>query len=70
MALVEVTDNVFINHHEVAAIEYKEVWEYSRHPLDGDRLISTGSTVYLKNGQKLYVPGLRPEEVKEKLGLI
>jgi hypothetical protein len=63
---VEVTDEILIDPLEVASIEA----HHDHSPSGGyiSREIN-GSVVVLKNGRKIYISKLTPQQVKEKLNV-
>lgn len=64
--LVELTTEIIIDHTEVASIE-----AHHDHSPSGGYISAniTGSVIVLKNGRKIYIKELNPQQVKEKLNV-
>lgn len=67
--LVKITDEVFVNPDEVAAIEYSEQWEHDPSPSGSSHRTGTGTLLILKNGRKIYLANMGTDEVAEKFSL-
>lgn len=61
LKLIAVTSEVYLMREEIASMEYEEVdapyWGTSRR----------GTVITLKNGRKIYISGMTPKDVLEKL---
>jgi hypothetical protein len=71
--LIAITDDVIIDPSEVTSIQREEVERLvdSGWP-SGDTAYErtfVGSVVTLKNGRKIYIPGLTPKQLLEAFGL-
>jgi hypothetical protein len=60
LKLVAVTDEVYLVREEIASMEY-EVMD------NGYWSSIKGTIITLKNGRKIYISGMKPEEILEKL---
>lgn len=67
--IVEINDELFIDTDEVVSVEHENnSYETPSGGYVGRNF--NGSRVILKNGRKIYVNGMKPKELMEKLGLL
>jgi len=70
--MVQLTDEIFVDPLEVVSVERDTTYKYSSpSPSDSTLLVDfDGSKIFLKNGRKVFVRGVFPKEIMQKLGLI
>ena len=61
LKLVAVTDEVYLLREEIASMEYEAVGSSYWNPA------KTGTVITLKNGRKIYISGMAPKDILEKL---
>jgi hypothetical protein len=60
LKLIAVTDEVYLMREEIASMEYEV--------MDSGYWSSTkGTIITLKNGRKIYISGMKPKDILEKL---
>lgn len=65
--MIEITKDIFICKEDVSSIQ-REVVHDSSSPSGGSIYASfEGSVITLKNGRKIFVPGLTPTNIRVKL---
>lgn len=71
MKLIKIDDNTFLNSDEVCSVEYDCTYKYGSESPSDTCLIKDfeGTRVILKNGRKVFIKNIMPDEIVEKLGL-
>lgn len=69
MNLVEITESIIVDPLEVCSIQEEKIERYrGSSPSDSHTYIDfEGSVMTLKNGRKIFVRGLNPKQIKERL---
>ncbi len=67
--MIEVTEKIIVDPTEVCSVQEEIVREYIPAPISDGSMHTTfeGSVMTLKNGRKIYIKGMTPKQINEKL---